>query len=656
MRKGIYWLPREIQTEILARLPVGTVLRCNCVCKKWLSLTQDTQFLSLHDTHRTISHQKVILISTFGLLIFNPDDGPTLNPQPWVDPSGDHGEDQLVILNLKITGSCNGLICFSFERRRYVLANPSNVSYRELPNPPNSCFSDHAVDGFGYDSYSNDFIVVRVVTKPTADHPFLLQFRLQLVQVFSLKLNLWINVENVPRINVYQSGVFLNGAIHWFAEHFENVVALSLPSLDHQLIPLPDLGTYTSLRSIRLDVSQGCLSISMVRDSEFLEFWLMREYGVGDSWTKILCIDLSGYCHPENIRSLCMLKDGKVLIQRFAPPFSEHDPEIVEYDPVKNSHRNFRSGGLPSRHNNTFDVFRAIVYEDMDSLWRGEMMEDEEESKKRRRLNREKERPSNDKHGISGSHRSHFLLIGVDLGQSCHIYAFSLYVYTDKSLDLWMDGFGLNPVCTIGEKSNNSGFRLNPSDRSPPEGEANGKELSLEEEDLLHRSTKKVKDNDGVKRPTCPRSYCSSARLKFMDEKFKVARGGLAEQGLELGLGKGKALVGSSTGQGSSQENMGPKIQLRQQMYDRQHVSTLRQAGASRDQLKISHNSNQNQTRPTALTKGMTFIPQVLGNTVTTETLNFYGFKGGGSFYVTAKHKWNLLRRIFCLHQWQWMH
>ncbi|KAK6916061.1 F-box domain [Dillenia turbinata] len=404
MRKGIYRLPREIQTEILARLPVGTVLRCNCVCKKWLSLTQDTQFLSLHDTHRAISHQKVILISSFGLLIFDPDGGPTLNPQPWVDPSGDHGEDQLVTLNLKIAGSCNGLICFFFEGR-YVIANPSNVSYRELPNPPNSCFSGYVVDGFGYDSYSNDFIVVRVVTKPTADHPFLIQIRLQLVQVFSLKLNLWINVENVPRINVYQSGVFLNGAIHWFAEHFENVVALSLPSLDHQLISFPDLGTYTSLSSIRLDVSQGCLSISMVRDIEFLDFWLMREYGVRDSWTKILSIDLSGYCYPENIRSLCMLKDGKVLLQRFAPPFSEYDPEIVVYDPEKNSHRNFRSGGIPNKRNNTFDVFHAIVYENMDSLWRGEMVEDEEESKKRRRLNREKERPSNGKHGISDSHR-----------------------------------------------------------------------------------------------------------------------------------------------------------------------------------------------------------------------------------------------------------
>ncbi|KAK6915901.1 F-box domain [Dillenia turbinata] len=432
MEKDIWCLPREILTQILVRLPIGTVSRCKCVCKEWLSLIQDPQFLSLHNTHRSINPQNVILISNHGFLTFNPDDARTrtLMLHPWVYPSDDNDEDLLMKLSIKVSGSCNGLICFSFGMGIYIIANPSNVSYKKLPFPLNRHRRDHVVDGFGYDPDFNDFKVIRVVTKPAVNDPLRLHLESQFVEMYSLKLNSWRNVENMPKIDVSQSGVFLNGAIHWFGLHFETVVAISLPFLDPWTIPCPDLGTYTSLSGTHLDVSQGCLSISMVRDSKFLDVWLMREYGVRESWTKILCIDLSlsDYLYPDNVRPLCMIKNGNILLQHFAPPLYEYDPEIIEYDPVKISYRHLKSSCIPIRWTD-FNVFYSVTYENIDSLWRGEIMKIEEESKRKGTPNQEKERPNNDKQGTYDFHRvekltSHFLI--ASLCVACSLIAYDL--------------------------------------------------------------------------------------------------------------------------------------------------------------------------------------------------------------------------------------
>jgi len=44
------YLPPEVWTLVLVRLPVRTLLRLRCVCKAWCSIIDDPRFVSLHLT------------------------------------------------------------------------------------------------------------------------------------------------------------------------------------------------------------------------------------------------------------------------------------------------------------------------------------------------------------------------------------------------------------------------------------------------------------------------------------------------------------------------------------------------------------------------------------------------------------------------------
>ena len=101
-----------------------------------------------------------------------------------------------IYVYLNIVGSCNGLLLINPKNDALVLWNPSTKESRELlespiefPTRSRKCLS--TVYGFGYDSFADDYKLVRVVTFATE------RFETK-VKLCSLGTNSWKQIEDFP--------------------------------------------------------------------------------------------------------------------------------------------------------------------------------------------------------------------------------------------------------------------------------------------------------------------------------------------------------------------------------------------------------------------------------------------------------------------------
>lgn len=142
-------LPEEIlRREILTRLPIKSVVRFKSVCKSWLSLFSNSQFVKQHHTNHS-----------------------TQNPNDYDCLIVDKGTKFVILSRYKETkllaidntffliGSINGLVCL---RRgiKFSLWNPAIHQSKEFTLPPYCSGVNGYNIGLGFDYVSNNFKVV----------------------------------------------------------------------------------------------------------------------------------------------------------------------------------------------------------------------------------------------------------------------------------------------------------------------------------------------------------------------------------------------------------------------------------------------------------------------------------------------------------------
>ena len=182
------YLPEEVVIKILSRLPPKSLIRSKCVSKTWLSLISKSEdpdnplffLVKATDKIDTSKH-------TFSFLSYN-----NLDPEYTSEvilnlPQPNHG------LNLDIIGSSsNGLLYLCFASTIYlwdpttssVLEPLSPIAPREMVN-----VYFHSV-GFGFNSVSNDFKVVRLLNVQFRSVSNLLHIS-QEAEVYSVSSGLW---------------------------------------------------------------------------------------------------------------------------------------------------------------------------------------------------------------------------------------------------------------------------------------------------------------------------------------------------------------------------------------------------------------------------------------------------------------------------------
>uniref|UniRef100_A0A7N0UPI0 F-box domain-containing protein n=1 Tax=Kalanchoe fedtschenkoi TaxID=63787 RepID=A0A7N0UPI0_KALFE len=247
-------IPHEILADILSRLPAKNLLRFRTVSKTWLSLISDPNFVKQHlrKSENCVCRYEEVGISC---------------------------------PNIRMVGSCDGLICLIAGQTGICKWNPAITKLRKLPNSGiherlGSLCDIGFIYGFGYDEVNDDYNVVMMVSAVWIVHP------IHEVEVYSMRNKRWKRVGDFPYMPQYEAGSSVGGAVvrgvpvlntEW------KIVALDLASGSYKDMPQPE--GVQALRGYKL--LGGCLCIYAHFGGTKLEVWVMKEFGVQESWTKL---------------------------------------------------------------------------------------------------------------------------------------------------------------------------------------------------------------------------------------------------------------------------------------------------------------------------------------------------------------------------------
>ncbi|XP_038894348.1 F-box protein CPR1 [Benincasa hispida] len=312
-------IPLDLVVDIIWRLPAKALLRFRQVSKIWKRLIDCSNFVNLHMKKSIDSQVHCHLIIRKNSDLFSVDLDLFDPAVELIHPLMCYGS------RINIWGSCNGILCICNVAEDIALWNPSTRKYRILPSLPSERLRDgvlrFAIEsyGFGFDSVHDDFKLLKISQFIGLEDP--LDFDSH-VKVFSMRKFCWMPIESMTYILRYNTkmGVFVNSALHWVVSRnlgmgsADLVVAFDLGTDKFQEIPLPELTD--SQCEIHVDVLGGCLCLLANFDRIRFEVWVMKEYGVKESWMKLLTVSQVDFVGSiKSVKPLSYSKTGcKVLL------------------------------------------------------------------------------------------------------------------------------------------------------------------------------------------------------------------------------------------------------------------------------------------------------------------------------------------------------
>ncbi|XP_059440657.1 F-box/kelch-repeat protein At3g06240-like [Corylus avellana] len=361
------YLPEEIVLNILTLLPPKTLLRFRCVCRTWRTLIGNPDFF----TQNTLN-QSILRFSDrpSPLLLTETNEGSSFKRHFYfLSDQTLECQSQIILkgglfFEVTLVASCKGLLCLSdYTLNKIYLWNPATSDTpKSIPrqrHPPNpflqvGMFLDTV--GFGFDWRSNDFKVLKISHVSSYDsapchynHPFHFQPEVYSTpchfnhpihfqpEVYSLSTGTWRLLDlRVPFEEIHGSILnfpFLNfpttaadGIFFWWEvvdRHSHNPKTEKIVAFDfnHELFrttPLPDGAHSTYYSCYHFTVLNGSLTImgfpfeEKRSRSSGLVIWVLFEFGVKESWTKLMNLPLL-IENPE--RPLGLWKNRALIIQ-----------------------------------------------------------------------------------------------------------------------------------------------------------------------------------------------------------------------------------------------------------------------------------------------------------------------------------------------------
>lgn len=314
-----------------------SLLQFRCVCKSWMSLIYDPYFMKKHlhlssrSTHFT--HHRIILSATTAEFHLKSCSLSSL----FNNPSSTVCDDLNYPVKNKfrhdgIVGSCNGLLCFAIKGDCVLLWNPSiRVSKKSPPLGNNwrpGCFTAF---GLGYDHVNEDYKVVAVFCDPSE---YFIECK---VKVYSMATNSWRKIQDFPHgfLPFQNSGKFVSGTLNWAANHsigpssFWVIVSLDLHKETYREVLPPDYEK-EDCSTPSLGVLQGCLCMNYDYKKTHFVVWMMKDYGVRESWVKLVSIPYVP--NPEDFSysgPYYISENGEVLLM--------FEFDLILYNPRDNS-------------------------------------------------------------------------------------------------------------------------------------------------------------------------------------------------------------------------------------------------------------------------------------------------------------------------------
>ncbi|KAI3878209.1 hypothetical protein MKX03_009736 [Papaver bracteatum] len=196
-------------------------------------------------------------------------------------------------------GSCNGLLCYESNQKDIIIWNPYTKDHKKIPTPPTPPEIDtesrrfHYMYGFGYDLKTGDFKVGRMAN---------IRGKYSEIAVYSLKLLLWKTYRDIPFLypfgDSFEDLLFCEGIFHWVEMPWGNIPRM-IGSFDSgsetfKEIPLPQIFPDEYLIDmIHVRRLEGCLCLLGSVYMKYCEVWVMKDYGVHESWAKMFTVGKS---------------------------------------------------------------------------------------------------------------------------------------------------------------------------------------------------------------------------------------------------------------------------------------------------------------------------------------------------------------------------
>ncbi|XP_059650929.1 F-box protein CPR1-like [Cornus florida] len=333
------FLPHDLLPDVLSRLPSKTLLRCACVCKSWYNLVINPSFITTHLNRSSLATNLLLIQSRSG------DDAEEVHYSLLScenETFCDYAELDLPLKthtdpDLRIIGSCNGLVCLFNDFRYRVELYLWNPSIRKtMALPPLRVTSHipfmHSIE-FGFDSVTRDYKVVSIVyIKDDSRDGYRIPPE---VDIFSLSSGTWRNISHLALpYTIYDRPphAYLNGAAHWLACDMANKFLHLIMSFHmgdeifgEIMVPSSIFHGY-GMVNVRVAKFQESLSLIDVCNwgNTCCCIWVMNEYGISESWTKKFNIDMSEGLFNSVIG---FTRKGEVIFGTQAGYLVAYDPE-----------------------------------------------------------------------------------------------------------------------------------------------------------------------------------------------------------------------------------------------------------------------------------------------------------------------------------------
>lgn len=349
-------LPLEMMDEILSWLPVKSLCRFRCVSKPWRNLISDPKFVKMHGdraiqnehvfrqrqrviyTNRPLTHRSVSnKIRPFSIYSFDLNSNiATLSEYDFVPTKLNHVfSSKLKRFVISWVSCCNGLLLCKLHGQGVstglYLLNPATRESKELPLPPKLQDNHFRKQLYGF-GFGDEYKVVngQMYIDHDHDHDDDDDHTVTVFSVYTLKTGCWRAIEKQFPYKGRQSydGIPLNGGLHWLMYRLDPlggytlvIVSLLLAEEEVREIPLPVERPIENCSMVLGVFRQERLFITRTRPGLYNDIWIMMEYGVAESWTKmrvaIPYCNLSKFCFWDKSSWVLVVQGEKLSMHNF---------------------------------------------------------------------------------------------------------------------------------------------------------------------------------------------------------------------------------------------------------------------------------------------------------------------------------------------------
>ncbi|XP_062002254.1 F-box/kelch-repeat protein At3g06240-like [Rosa rugosa] len=386
-------LSEEMVGQFLSRLPPKALMRFKCIHKSWYNLITSPSFiaknLSNSKNNKFASTTRILFKRTvlkdikdkneiFYVLRDNNNDRRDIflslldlcNDNDGDDQNLHSVVDDLIVplpfsicpFSLQIAGHCDGLICLvNIVNEEVALCNPAIKEFKFLPRsslllPRRHPEDDDGIEsdvnavGFGYDSKTQDYKIVRVITYITG-----IAYTLpSKAEVYTLSSHSWREIKIDKECHVFWTPSFeihFRGIYYWSALTYptpgadkEAIFAFDMSEETFEEIPIPDgICARDGIIKFLAVWKESVALISCKGDGpKSFDIWVMDDSsGIKGSWTKHLVIGPIECEIPlvfwKSDELLLVISDGRVVSYhlgnktiKYLPIHGVEDPQYIQ--------------------------------------------------------------------------------------------------------------------------------------------------------------------------------------------------------------------------------------------------------------------------------------------------------------------------------------